>query len=779
MFWSSPVQVSLHAVSLKAFRLSYIGSAQNNALSNINLYVDGAQVGTSAGVMSDNTGSYIMFNTTGTSASCGGIMTAGACLSTGSHTLEVRADILGGSARTVQLSLQNPADTQVTDVQNNVNVGITTNGTTFSTNSSGVITINGATGGSVTAQIDPTFQSATNVTGGATNVAIAKYKLTAYGENEKVQTVTVTPNVASGTPSTNELNNVQLYYNGSQVGSSQSFATSTLTFNLGSQLIVMAGTPGTLEVRADLQNAANTSYTAGTITVTGGLSNIQGTSSLYTSAPATLPTSNALSIQTGLLQLSKNSAFVNQTVTPNTSATRIGSFVLNNSSSTDAVRVTNLQLSVGFSSATGNTSQNLSNLKTSVTSGSGSTPINPAYAAAGATSTNNFSVNMIIAPGASQTVDVYADLGSQATGSIQTGLAVTALSQTANTTLTVTPVVGQTISLGNGTFNAPTLLSSSTTTSQYVATGSSSGVTNATEASFNFTESNGTATINELRFKVAFTNATGASNNPVTTVTVNGVTAPANYDGTVYIADLNGLNIAVPNGGSGANVNAYVSYTAVGSTGVTSSSTATLSLASVRFTAGTTNSTQCVSGYTPVGQTCASTYSAVTAPTITLVASKPTLTVNSTQQSGLILGAENKIGEVTVAADAGGNISVKQIKFNVGSSGFSSGSVTVSTSTPPRLADGTTTVTGATCSGTSAITCVLSPEYTITAGTSKTFSLYATVSGATSSGSTVSVSTQVDQTGFQATDVAGGGNSGAITGTLIYNFPTNSYSIRQ
>ena len=782
VFWSSPVQVNTHPVALKAFRLSFIGSAPNTALANVNLYVDGVQVGTSSGIMTDNTGSYIMFNTSGASTACGGINTAGACLTTGSHTLEVRADLMSGSARTIQLSLQNPADMQVTDVQNNINVGVTTNGTSFSTNSSGVITINGTTGGSVTAQIDPTFATVNNITGGATNAVIGQYTLTAYGENEKVQTVTITPSVSGATPSTSSLNNVQLYYNGSQVGSSQNFdGTTALTFTLGSQLIVTAGTPGTLQVRADLYNAANTSYTAGTVTVNGSLSNVQGTSSLYTASNVTLPTSNNLTIQTGLLSVSKNSAFVNQTVTPNTNNALIGSFVLNNTSSTDPVRVTNLNVSIAFSVATNNVSTNLSNLYTSV-GGVQATPINPATGNSSTPSVNNFSLsNLVVAPGTSQTVNVYASLGSQAAGTITTTLGVTALSQTANTTITVSPATGQVISLGNGTFGTPTLLSSSTTTAQYIATGTSTGASQATEASFNLVESNGTASVQELRFKVAFS----GSNDPVTSVTVNGVTAPVVYDGTEYIADLNlgSAAILIPNNGSGANINAYLSYAPVGTSGVTSGTTAVLTLASVRYTTGNSTTTTCISGYTIGSANCTNnSLATVAAPTITLLASKPVLTVPSTTNTSLILGAFDQIGQVTVAADAGGNISVNQIGFQVGSSGFASGPtltgavLDIGTTVAPGLSGGACSVSGST------VTCAFSTPYIIAGGTSQTFNLYATVNGTASASSTASVSTQLIQTGgsgFQATDIAGSGSTGAITGGLIYNFPTNSYSNEQ
>jgi hypothetical protein len=81
--------------------------------------------------------------------------------------------------------------------------------------------------------------------------------------------------------------------------------------------------------------------------------------------------------------------------------------------------------------------------------------------------------------------------------------------------------------------------------------------------------------------------------------------------------------------------------------------------------------------------------------------------------------------------------------------------------------------------------------YTIAAGTSKTFSLYGVVGGTiTTGGGNTTVSSSVSASGFNwddasyATFVADGtaaspANGTALTGTLVYNFPTNSYSIKQ
>ena len=782
--WSDSLNVSTHAVQLKAARFTFIGSAPTNAVANLKLYVDGSPVATSAGIMSDQSGTYVAFDLTGTNSmgtTCG--VGAGFCLTTGSHTVDVRGDIVAGSARTILLSLMNQADLMVTDSQTGgVNVGVTTSPSTtnFSPASAGTITINGANGGTVTATIDPTFSSATNITGGSTNATIAKYTLTAYGENEKIMQVIVTPTIATGTPTATTIQNVTLYYNGAQIGTSQlATSGSPVTFNLGSSLIVTAGTTGSLEVHADLQNGSG-NYTAGTLTVSGNIpaGEAQGTSSLQTNTSmVSLPTTNGLSIQTGLLAIAKNPSYTNQSISPNTAGAKIGSFIIQNQSSSDSVRVTNLQIPVLFGAGAGST--NISNLRTSETSGSGSTPINPATAAASSTSINNFPVNFTLAPSATKVIDIFADLSTASgpTVTMTTSLQLTALSTGANTTIcsgsltggsvngcnTGTAATGQMITANTGTFAAPVLVSSSSTQAQYIAVGTTSGATNASLATFNFTSAGGTANINELKFTV-----TASTGTPVGSVTVS----DASGSHTAYViggvADITGLNIAVPNGAGGINVGVYASYGAAGSTGTTSGATATLALSYVKFQSGTSTVTSCASG-------CTLTNANVSAPTITVVASVPSLTVVQPNVS-LSVGNVEAI-DVTITANAAGNITLNTLPLTLSATNAVFATTTSSTIVKDQNGNTITTTStaiGAGTGGTPVIT--FTGGYLMTAGSTQTFKVYVPVTSISGSGvNSASIYTSVaPSSSFTWTDTAGNGASGAQTGQLINNFPTNN-----
>src|SRR5260221_306816 len=152
--------------------------------------------------------------------------------------------------------IQNAADLSITDPQIGVNIAAT-----GIPNTSGTISINTGSG---TLVIDPTFQQLTNITGGASNVVIGRFKAHAYGEDVKVQSFSVTPVLSSMTPAANGLQNVTLYFNGSQVGTQvATWTAGAITFQLGSQMILPAGVDSWIEVRSDLRDQAGTNYTAG------------------------------------------------------------------------------------------------------------------------------------------------------------------------------------------------------------------------------------------------------------------------------------------------------------------------------------------------------------------------------------------------------------------------------------------------------------------------------------------------------------------------------------
>jgi len=388
--WSVPVTVSTRSVYLDALTLKYIGSAPASSFQNLTLYVDGSKVGTAT----INSNDFAVFDLSSSPFS----------LTTGGHTIEVHADVVGGAGYTGSFTLQNQADIMLADSQlQGVYVAAITNqsNSTFSQNAAGTISISA---GSITVAQDPSF-TPTQLTGGSTNVAIAQFVLTDYSEGVKISQITVTPAITSAfvagvATTTLSLNNVGLYVNGAQVGSLQNWTGGTMTFNLGSSLTVQSGQSVTLTVKADTITSTYQNYTGGSLTVTlgGTTNNAQGlVSNVLSTVPSTTVISNALSLGTGTITLAKNVAYSNQSILANTPNQKIGSFVLQAGSS-ENTQLTSI--AVGFASSSTLPLTSLSNLRTS----ENTTPVSVA-------STNTFSVNDIIPANTAREIDIFADVG--------------------------------------------------------------------------------------------------------------------------------------------------------------------------------------------------------------------------------------------------------------------------------------------------------------------------------------------------------------------------------
>jgi hypothetical protein len=829
--WSAPLAIAQRNVWLKTAMFRVIGSANSDALQNWILYIDGNQVATASALQSVNGSNYAVFNPVSPFS-----------VQTGSHTLEVRADIVKGSGRTVTVSLQNAADIQLTDSNFNVNVTPTLASATFSPMAAGQLSISN---GIVSVQLDPTFNSVSTVAGGATNVPLAKFNLTSYGEDVQISTLVVT--FAGTDIGTNGLNNVALYANGAQVGSTQQILTTgtTATFSLGSSLIVPAGTTTNLSVQSDtIANTGNTPLTSGTLQVSlaasgANVSNSTGRSSQNTlSVPTATVTANTMTVGAGGLTVAKNSAYTNQTLGPNTTAQRIGSFTLQAGSS-EGIRISNLAVGLtcdgtnllGSSTCTTSitgapspTITNFSNLKVSVNGGTPSSPVS-------AQTSNNFSQNFTIAVNGTATVDVWADLGSytNTVPLLDVTLGVTGNGVVSNTSASASGVIGQAITLQAGTLSAPTFTTASSSPSMFVAT-AGSGNTGGSLNSFNLAATSGAVNVSELKFVVndatagtvptsgvvssimvgstsapvitpstttlgasiastgatSVTVASGTNFSPgsvftvdsediqVTAVSGTTLTVTRGVDSTTAathssgatvnihgMADLNGLNLAVPNGAGGIYINASPTYTIVGPTGLTAADTTSkIALTFNKYTSGSSTTSAAV---TPVQ-----------ANAMDSVGSKPNLAVTSTNNAGLVIG-ENHVFDLTVTPDAKGNVQLNTIVFTLSSSGVTSPVFSV-----PRLAVGSTTITNSSCSGTTTVTCNLPSGYVLTAGTPQTLSLFVTLAGTLGSGGTSSItSVLAASTNFSWGDTAGNGTTITSTTNTSYlnNYPTQTWSV--
>lgn len=484
-------------------------------------------------------------------------------------------------------------------------------------------------------------------------------------------------------------------------------------------------------------NCGNTFQNAGTynesLTVNSGSQSKSATCSV------------AINAVVGGITVSKNSAFADQNISPNSVNVKIGSYVIQNpTASTESMRLTSLKVGLNLNGMT------LTNLRTSDVSGS---PIGIPSA------TNNFSINDTLTPGTSMILDIFADIGTSTSGTVQTTLQATYIGTADGIANISQTVSGQTMTLSSGTIAPPTLVLSSTTPSQYIAVGSN-GLQNATQATYNFVSTGGTSIINELRFTIS-------GSNTVSSIAVGNVTAtPINGVADLFFQ----TGLSVPSGAGGLTQNVLVSYSGVGTGELTSGITSSIALTYVKYTS---------SGMAIIMNPAPN----VSAPTMTLVGSEPIVTVPSIVNSGLVLGGQNQIGQAVITANPQGAIKVGQISFSMQDNGFDNPTITGT----PYLSIGGTPVTGSSCTayGFDNIICTLGNGYSsgfvIPAGQTQTFSLYTQVNGTAQAGATPSISTSLwSPSNFYWDDTATNGASGTgLTGELIYNFPTNSYTIHQ
>lgn len=415
--WQGTATVATRDALLKSLALRQIGSINSEDIGNFKLYVDGVLVSTVATLDANK---YVTFATS-------------VALKTGARTLKVTADIVGGSSRTVQMSLRGSYDILATDTQYNAN------GTAAGTFPFGpsAFTLNA---GSITV-IKKTDSQSSSITTGASDKSLATYTFTAYGEPIKVETLRVGMITTGGTVTEHSLRNVRILVDGAQVGSNTtvpaaaSFATNTGTA-FTTNFIVYPGKPATVDIRSDVfDNEGTDDIAASTVTavqalLVGGASVNNGVPQVSITA-VDVPTANnvlgnTLTISSGTMSLAKTSSYANRSVAVPQTAYKIGSFQLSGNS-TEAVNLNTIY--VGWT--TGSTvveSTSLSDLYVvygGTTTSVKGTVTSSAVAATASENSNSWSVNKTLAKNETIQIDVYATLAtSVSTDAIIATLAV-------------------------------------------------------------------------------------------------------------------------------------------------------------------------------------------------------------------------------------------------------------------------------------------------------------------------------------------------------------------
>jgi hypothetical protein len=451
------------SVKLQSVRFTVSGSINANTdLKNLVLKVDGTQVGTAAGLTVD---SKAFFDLSANAP----------VLSTGSHQIEVFADVLGTPFRNFKLEILRPFDWVLTDTQYNTNIsGGTPSGTATSVN---------VRQGVITSSLDASTPTG-NIARGGTNVTVAKFAIRASGEAVKLKwmpfKITKTGGAAWG-PSASatvidaSIRNISIYADdGGQLGttintpSSCTYGTAeqtatTYICSFGSpssniNYIIPANTTRVFSLRFDVQANGDVTSLKGSLVPPSGTSgftgsNVEGQISFQTSAaPGGTIDGSVLSISTSPFQATQNTAFAAQTYVGGASNSPIASFSLS-ASSAEGVNVSNVtvQTSADVNLASGG-GLRLQNLVVKV----GSTSWNYTIPTISPSTSYTFQppTGIVTVPsGGSVKVDVYADILTNSSSSTFTApmklVGAVGVGVTTNTNQTLRDSGGTAVSTSN------------------------------------------------------------------------------------------------------------------------------------------------------------------------------------------------------------------------------------------------------------------------------------------------------------------------------------------
>ncbi len=584
---------------------------------------------------------------------------------------------------------------------------------------------------------DPSYGDQT-ISPATSHYKVGSYKIT----NTSTESVRLTSLLVGFTglssSTAGELTNISATVNGVSTGVPIALSPA-FTGTIPASYVLASGASTNVDLYADVGTGPLASFRSnllvtGTGVTTGATFRTHGGSSysgqaVYIRMPST----------SGALIITRNAAYPNQTIYPNTVHQKIASFLVQNSSS-EAITINTVHMfpTLGTISYT-----DLSNTTITV-NGSVVGSVMPS------------SVDIHVAPifslpsGMYATVDFYADVGSVPSGTFITSSLISGTGATTHATYppgAVSSVVGQTITVSSTCTVTPTLETSSSTSSQYIAAGST-GATDATRAVFKLVSPTAT-TLNEVKLTVA-----GSST--ATSARIGSVSAPF----VSGVAHLTGLSIAIPTGTAGTLLTVYISYPAVGASGIASGTTSTVSLTYLKFNCSGTTATS-----TP----------SVSAPTMKLVASKPSITVVSPVPGNRLAVGMNEVIDINVTADAHGAVKLSTLPLL-----FSPTHVTLDTAANNIVVkdfSGTTVPTSNTAMAGGYTVITFSSGYTVAAGSSQGFRVSIPVTALTGTGplpnailSTL-LSPGMGMVGFEWVDVSGGATAPEGGAYYMPSFP--------
>ncbi len=752
--WS--LQSANSALSVKGVTLTMIGSASASGFQNLKLMAGGTQIGTTAASMPSN--KVLFFDLSGTPLS----------IPTGQTLhLQLKADVVAEVNRTYQFSIQHDSD--IVSYDTTYNVGVLS-GSTFPLNSpTSAATINSGSL-SITRSSD---SRTTSVVASMTNVKLATFDFTAYGEDVKLLTLPISITTGAGGAS---ITNIKLVDDlgfgiGTQVTGTQNVnpAGYTNTFGSSSNLnyVIAANTTRKVSVVVDLSSTGSTATTITAALTAGTAQGVVSVSSITTSASS----GNALTIASSSFTATLNSGLASPVkVVPGGTNLKLGSFSLN-AGGADAINVTTITVSVAAASVT----SNLQNMKVKI----GSTQIGQIQPTMTNSATYSFSPSSAIniPAGGSVVVDVYADIISSASSSLFAAQAVFTLTTGVTAQLAASgasvslsgSVTGQTVTTaGNGSVtiskdpDAPVarqvamgqtgvtlgVLRFQETTNNEAITLTDITIT---ATAISGTPLNGSASTSSPTLKnfVITDGTTTATKSTWTSTAANGVAESGATSSTPssHTLTFNNVNFVVPAGGTlkltvKADTNDWVSGGASGAqftVGLNLAANATLRGGQSQASVTPTLTTFAQSSTTTVAR------STVTVTAVDAITSPVGVSVNATG----VPATDEIMAIFKVTASSAGDVKVNTITLQQGGTAPTGAAVpyTVYDANQYSVANGTANLTGTTAG---AVTLTTATE--ITAGQSKYFVVKASSSAFNTAGTGAAKTYDLKITAFTFTD---------------------------
>lgn len=398
-------------ILVKKIKFTQIGTIATTDLTNLKLMVGGVQYDASKPLSTDNT---VWFDLSGHAD--GGLK----ILAGQTKFTDILGDIVGGTNRNFKFSVQNQEDVVAFDNSYKVNVAVASwNTDAFAVETLAATTVNT---GTVTVTV-ATGAPSGNVATSASGVEVARFTLTAAGEDVKFTTLSVS---STASDYTDIFKNVKITLDGAQVGTTAATLTAGVAnaYTFSNNFVVKAGKPSTLVVYADLTDSSLAAASTFSFTLVAGSSNAQGLTSL-TNLSSTAVSGNTLTLKSGTPTIAKNNAIVdassvNPTGVIKDTDLKIGSFVIT-AGAGEGTKIT----SIGFQDYAAPLNGLFTRLRVQGLKGGVVANLAPEVGTlSGASSTYTFALSeaLVLTKGQQYVIDVVADvLSTTSTANLSSG----------------------------------------------------------------------------------------------------------------------------------------------------------------------------------------------------------------------------------------------------------------------------------------------------------------------------------------------------------------------